>query len=344
MIRIRANRRGFTLIEMLVVIGIIALAAALAMPAAANLANGYALTGEQAKLLAALSQARALAIRHRICYSVVFNDVADDAHWYAVYQHPLGDNRRSLDPWDSIWQRKDPKDEDKAIESPYYSINKTDMKEWAGRFLNNQVGARRRIAPGVHFGWFRPDPTWDDFGAWTETASAYTRKDKTETGDTDAGNAAKHLREGFGLNRIKFAPTGEVLRVDWPDKAVISGSGIDLTMSAGCGDPSDGETGGPSTTNRQAASTHTNRYGGSDNLSDPREPMQFFITCDPPDDLPDPPPPSTPYFIIPLTVYGDMTERNYGSGKRRVNFKHVGIGVARGTGLAVAKTRWSAND
>ncbi|MCX8013518.1 MAG: prepilin-type N-terminal cleavage/methylation domain-containing protein, partial [Rectinema sp.] len=69
----RACGDGFTLIELLVVIGIIAIVAAIAILSMTTTTRGAAVQAEAERLVAALRQARALAVQTGSVYGIAFN-------------------------------------------------------------------------------------------------------------------------------------------------------------------------------------------------------------------------------------------------------------------------------
>lgn len=87
---------GFTLLEILIVVLIIAVLAAIGIPSWLNLLNNTRLNSAQNEIYGALLDARSKATQQKITYQASFREVGDVAQW-AV--HPV-----SVTPTEQHWQ------------------------------------------------------------------------------------------------------------------------------------------------------------------------------------------------------------------------------------------------
>ncbi|MCD5397451.1 prepilin-type N-terminal cleavage/methylation domain-containing protein, partial [candidate division NPL-UPA2 bacterium] len=89
------NFRGFTLLELLVVLAIMALLTAMSAPAISGYLRGARLRGGARQIASALRHARQLAITKRSDHTVYFN-IAEEQFWVVDRDGVLVGERRTL--------------------------------------------------------------------------------------------------------------------------------------------------------------------------------------------------------------------------------------------------------
>lgn len=103
---------GFTLLEVLLVVFIISILAAIAIPSWLSLLNNYRLNNAQNVLYSVLTQAQTKATQQRIIYEANFREQDGVAEW-AV--HP-----ETTNPEDAVWQSLDASVQIDADETTFY--------------------------------------------------------------------------------------------------------------------------------------------------------------------------------------------------------------------------------
>ena len=88
----RLNNKGFTIIELMVVVGILAIAATIAIPTFNAFLPNMQLKGEIRSIYSAAMQAKSEAVRRQVNCALTFNQVVNGTTYnYAVYQDDSGD-------------------------------------------------------------------------------------------------------------------------------------------------------------------------------------------------------------------------------------------------------------
>lgn len=103
----RAGQRGFTLVELIVVLGILSLAVAMGMPSFIQWRKSLELRDAASEISAVLMQARTKAIVDRLNYTIAFDEAANaytTTKWLAGASSPAGGTitGRVGSPWRSV--------------------------------------------------------------------------------------------------------------------------------------------------------------------------------------------------------------------------------------------------
>jgi len=93
----RSRQSGFTLVELLVTVAILALVATLAAPPLLRAASGLVTRLAAEEIAVALEQARMYSIRHSMKVGLKFRVAADGAVSWALYRDGDGDGVRTVD-------------------------------------------------------------------------------------------------------------------------------------------------------------------------------------------------------------------------------------------------------